>query len=74
MYLSEKIAVLDKLGSSVSYSSNFQAFSSHGTQKLITKILQHTKNIYIFADLKKIGVLLIHLRWTASVVLVVVIF
>ena len=31
------------------YDSNFQPFSSHGTHKLITKILRHTKNTF-FAD------------------------
>ena len=32
--------------------SNFQHFSSHGTHKLITKILWHTKK-HFFADLTK---------------------
>ena len=35
------------------YNSYLQPFSSRGTQKLITKILQHTPNIYIFAILTK---------------------
>ena len=51
----------------------FPGFSSHGTHKIVTEILQHTKNIYICADLPKIGIILIHSHWTAIVVLTVVI-
>ena len=48
---------------------DFQPFSSHGTHKLITKILWHTKK-YIFCQSdKKIGIILIHSHWTAVVVL-----
>ena len=52
-----------------------QPFLSRGTQKLITKILQHTKKcIILFADLTKtIGISLIHSHRTAIVVLAVVI-
>ena len=32
---------------------DFQHFSSHGKHKVITKILQHTKKCYFFADLVK---------------------
>ena len=45
------------------YSSEFQPFSSHGTHKLIIKILKHAKKCYIFANLtKKIGIILIDLQ------------
>ena len=57
--------------------SDFQPFSSHGTHKLITKILQHTKkHIIFFASLikKKIGMILIHSPGTAIVMLAVVSF
>ena len=53
----------------------FQPFSSPDTHKLITKILQHTKNNIFFATLtKKIGTILIHSYWVAIVMLTVVIF
>ena len=45
--------------------------------KLITKIVQHTKNIYIFVDLtkkRKIGIILIHSHRIVIVVLAVLIF
>ena len=59
---------------SITYPSDFQPFLSHSTHKLITKILQDTKK-YIFAHLiKEIGIILIHLRQMATVVLAVVIF
>ena len=35
------------------YASDFQPFSSHGTHKLITKILQHTKKKKFLASLTK---------------------
>ena len=56
------------------YISEFQPFSSPGTHKLITQILQRTKKC-VFADLtkKKKGVILIHCLRTAIVVLAVVI-
>ena len=44
--------------------SDSQPFSSRGTHKLITKILQHTKNI-IFANLTKIDIILSHSHQTA---------
>ena len=46
--------------------SDFQPFSPHGTHKLITKILRHTKKcILFFANLtKKVGIILIHSHWT----------
>ena len=58
------------------WSRDFQPFSSHGTHKLLTKILQHTKKcILFFANLtKKIGVIMVHSQWIATVVLSVVIF
>ena len=59
---------------SMSQGSDFQPFSSHGTHKLITKILWHTKNS-IFADLtREIGITLIHSHQTAIVVLAVIMF
>ena len=61
----------------MAYSGNFQPFfSSYGTYKVITKILQHTKKyIMYFTDLtQKIGIILILSHQTAIVVLVVVIF
>ena len=55
--------------------SDFQRFSSHDTSKLITKILQHTKkHILFFANLTKIGIILVHSHRTAFVMLAVVIF
>ena len=50
-------------------------FPSHGTHKLITKILQHTRK-YTFcrSDKKKKGIILIHSRPVAIVVWAVVIF
>ena len=52
-----------------------QPFSSHGTHKLITKILRRTKNgIFCRSDKKKKSKILIHPHWTAIVVLAVVIF
>ena len=51
----------------VLYISNFQCFSSHGINKLATNILQNTKNIY-FANLTKIGIILIHSHQTAIVI------
>ena len=55
--------------------SDFQPFSSHGTRKLITKVLWHTKT-YVFycPSEKKIGIILIHSHQMAIVVLAVVIF
>ena len=45
------------------WSSDFQPFPSLGAHKLITKILWHTKKYGIFfADLTKIGMILIHLH------------
>ena len=41
--------------------SEFQPFSSHGTHKLITKILQHTKNIFLVIW-EKIGIILIYTK------------
>ena len=56
------------------YTSDFQPFSSHGTYKLITKILQHTKK-YVFANPTKIiGIILIHSHHMAIIVLAVIIF
>ena len=55
----------------VPQSSDFQPFSSHGTHKLITKILRHTKNIFLT---KKKGIILIYSHRTAVVVLAAVIF
>ena len=55
--------------------SDFQVFLKNlSTHKLITKILRHTKNIMYFANLTKIGIILIHSHWTVIVVLAVVIF
>ena len=52
---------------------DFQPFSSHGTHKLITKILRHTKIDIFFADLtKKIGIIFIHSQQTAIVLTAVV--
>lgn len=58
------------------YTSNFQPFSSQGTQKLITKILQYSKkSVKFFADLaKKIGNIFIHVHQMVIVVLAAVIF
>ena len=53
--------------------SGFQPFSSHGTQKLITKFLWHTKNIF-FANLTKNSYTFDLLTPLAIVVLAVVIF
>ena len=36
---------------SLPQTNDFQPFSSHGTHKLITKILQHTQKYVYFADL-----------------------
>ena len=51
-----------------------QPFSSHGTHKLITKILQRTKNRIFCRSDKKKSKILIHPHRTAIVVLAVVIF
>ena len=60
---------------SMSQGSDFQPFPSHGTHKLITKILRLTKKIYYFADLtKNLGVISIHPHCTAIVVLAVIMF
>ena len=55
-------------------SRDFQPFSSHGTHKLIiTKILRHTKNrIIVFANLTKIGIILIYSQQMANVGLAIV--
>ena len=52
---------------------NFQPFSSHGTPKLITKLLRHTKKC-IFCQSNKIGIILIHSQQTTIVLLAVVMF
>ena len=56
-------------GPTFCYSRDFQPFSSHGTDELITKILQHTKKIYhsFCQSDKKIGILLILSHWAAVV-------
>ena len=52
----------------------FLTFPSHGTHKLITKLLRHTKNMcYIFVE-NYIGIILIHSHHMAIVMLAVVIF
>lgn len=40
-------------------SSSFESFSSHGTHKRITKILQHTKKTYFLPISQKIDIILI---------------
>ena len=53
----------------------FQSFSSHGTHKLITKILWHTQKCVFCANLtKNIDMIFIHSHWMALVILVIVIF
>ena len=53
--------------------SDFQAFSFHGTHKLL-KFCGTPKNTYVADLTKKIGIVLIHSRHAAIVVLAVVIF
>ena len=52
--------IYEKSPRSLPYISSFQLFSSHGTHKLITKILQHTKKYIFHRSDKKIGIILIH--------------
>ena len=50
--------------------SDFQPFLSHGTYKLITKLLWHMKNVISFANpMKEIAIIFIHLPQTAIVVI-----
>ena len=49
--LSER--VLNLIAFTISWSSNFQPFSSHGSHELISLILQHTKKNIFFANLTK---------------------
>ena len=59
----------------LTYSCDFQPFSSRGTHKLVTKILQHTRKCIIFAKLKEIiGTIFIDSHQAAIVALAVVIF
>ena len=51
-----------------------QPFSSHGTHKLVSKILRHTKKIYFCWSDQKIGIILIHSHQVAIAVLAVVTF
>ena len=53
---------------------DFQPFPSHGTHKLITKILRHTKKVFFCQSENKIGIILIHSHQMAIVLEVVVIF
>ena len=52
----------------------FSTFLSHGSHKLVIKILQLTKNVYFCWSDPKIGINLIHAPQTAIVVLAVVVF
>ena len=52
--------------------SDFQPFASHGTHKLITKVLWHTKNIF-FCQSDKKRYIFIYSHWMVTVVLAVVI-
>ena len=56
------------------FSSNFQPLSFHGTHKLITKIMWHTKEYYIFYQVDKKCIILIPSPWTAIVLAVVFFF
>ena len=49
--------------------SDFQPFLSHGTYKLITKLLRHMKNISFANPMKEIAIIFIHLPQTAIVVI-----
>ena len=46
---------------------DFQPFPSHGTHKLITKILWHTKKVFFCQSENKIGIILIHSHQMAVV-------
>ena len=69
-----KTCISEEGGGRPTMHSNFQLFSSHGTQKLITKILWHTpKYSFCWSDWNS-GIILIYLHQMAIVVLAVVIF